>query len=144
MKKLFLGIVLSCLSMMTFAQTCPTPTGNSIIIKPTYSVASSVANQTDVKLCYNNTSTTKITALQFKIAYDTVAFKSPTVRLLIPDSISHYLQYYVTNGKIVITSVYNGTDLNQFTTALMLIILIHLENCLMLIFNIATHRYFNT
>ena len=112
MKKLFLGIVLSCLSMMTFAQTCPTPTGNSIIIKPTYSVASSVANQTDVKLCYNNTSTTKITALQFKIAYDTVAFKSPTVRLLIPDSISHYLQYYVTNGKIVITSVYNGTDLN--------------------------------
>jgi len=112
MKKLLSTLVLSCMFMFAFAQTCPTPTGNSIIIKPTYQVASSIANQTDVKLCYNNTSSTKITALQFKISYDTVAFKNPTVRLVIGDSTLHYLQYYVIGGKIVITSVYNGSDAN--------------------------------
>ena len=112
MKKLLSTLVLSCVFMFAFAQTCPTPTGNSIIIKPTYQVASSIANQTDVKLCYNNTSSTKITALQFKISYDTVAFKNPTVRLVIGDSTLHYLQYYVIGSKIVITSVYNGSDAN--------------------------------
>jgi hypothetical protein len=112
MKKILLMLSLITATLLATAQTCPTPNGNSIIIKPTYSVGSSVANETNVKLCYNNTTTTKITALQFKITYDATAFTSPTVSLTTADSSLHYLQYYVSGDKIVITSVYNGPDLN--------------------------------
>lgn len=112
MKKVFSFLALLCLSVITFAQTCPTPNGNSIIIKPNYTVSSSIANQTDVKICYNNTTTSKITALQFKITYDTVAFKNPSVRLLISDSSDSYLQFYVNKGTITISTVYDGPNLN--------------------------------
>ena len=110
--KHFLTLALVLLTFGVFAQTCPTPSGNSIIIKPTYSVGSSIADESNAILCYNNTSATKITALQFKVTYDTVAFTSPTVSLVIADSVNHYLQYYVNGGNITITSVYNGSDAN--------------------------------
>lgn len=110
--KHFLTLMLTLLTFSIFAQTCPTPSGNSIIIKPTYTVGSSIANESNAILCYNNTTSTKITALQFKVTYDTVAFTSPTVSLTIADSVNHYLQYYVSAGNITITSVYNGTDAN--------------------------------
>ena len=112
MKKVLSFLALLCLTVITFAQTCPTPNGNSIIIKPSYTVSSSIANQTDVKICYNNTTTSRITALQFKITYDTVAFKNPSVRLLIPDSTNSYLQFYVNKGTITISTVYDGPNLN--------------------------------
>ena len=112
MKKILSILGMLCLSVISFAQTCPTPNGNSIIIKPNYTVSSSIANQTDVKLCYNNTTPSKITALQFKITYDTVAFTDPSVRLLIPDSNDSYLQYYVNKGTITISTVYDGSNLN--------------------------------
>ena len=101
-------IVAILTTFASIAQSCPTPIGNSIIIKPTYTVGSSIANETNVKLCYNNTSATKVTAVQFKVNYDTVAFKTPTVTLLTADAQDHYVQSYVSNGTITITSVYNG------------------------------------
>lgn len=110
--KHFLTLALVLLTLGAFAQTCPAPSGNSIIIKPTYSVGSSIANETNTILCYNNTSTTKITALQFKITYDTVAFTNPSVSLTLTDTSNHYLQYYVDKGNITITTVYDGQDAN--------------------------------
>jgi hypothetical protein len=117
MKKILSFLALLCLSVITFGQTCPTPNGNSIIIKPNYTVSSSIANQTDVKLCYNNTTPSKITALQFKITYDTIAFTEPSVRLVIPDSSDSYLQFYVNKGTITISTVYDGTNLNYTYTS---------------------------
>ena len=110
--KHFLTLTLVLLTFGAFAQLCPTPSGNSIIIKPTYSVGSSIANETNTILCYNNTSSTKITALQFKITYDTVAFTNPLVSLTLTDTSNHYLQYYVDRGNITITTVYDGQDAN--------------------------------
>jgi hypothetical protein len=117
MKKILSFLALLCLSVIVFGQTCPTPNGNSIIIKPNYTVSSSIANQTDVKLCYNNTTASKITALQFKITYDTIAFTEPSVRLIIPDSSDSYLQFYVNKGTITISTVYDGTNLNYSYTS---------------------------
>lgn len=110
--KYFFTLGLILLTSVIFAQTCPTPNGNSIIIKPTYSVGSSIANESNSILCYNNTSATKITALQFRITYDTVAFTNPSVSLTLTDTSNHYLQYYVDNGNITITTVYDGQDAN--------------------------------
>jgi len=111
MKQILL-LALTFLTLSVFAQTCPTTTGNSIIIKSNYSVGSSIANESNAILCYNNTTTSKITAMQFKLTYDTIAFTNPSVYLLTADSANHYVQFYVNKGTITITSVYNGTNLN--------------------------------
>ena len=111
MKQILL-LALTFLSLSVFAQTCPTTTGNSIIIKSNYTVGSSIANESNAILCYNNTTTSKITAMQFRLTYDTIAFTNPSVYLLTADSANHYVQFYVNKGTITITSVYNGTNLN--------------------------------
>jgi hypothetical protein len=108
MKQLLLLLLL--LPVMVIAQNCPTPNGNSIIIDSSYAVGSSVVNETNTGICYNNTTTTKITGLQFKIVYDTIAFQNPTVSLSSVDTSQHYLQYYISGGKIAITSIYIGAD----------------------------------
>ena len=111
MKQILL-LALTFLSLSVFAQTCPTTTGNSIIIKSNYTVGSSIANESNAILCYNNTTTSKITAMQFRLTYDTIAFTNPSVYLLTADSANHYVQFYVNKGTITITSVYNGSNLN--------------------------------
>jgi hypothetical protein len=111
MKQILL-LALTFLSLSVFAQTCPTTTGNSIIIKSNYTVGSSIANESNAILCYNNTTTSKITAMQFRLTYDTIAFTNPSVYLLTADSATHYVQFYVNKGTITITSVYNGSNLN--------------------------------
>jgi len=93
------------------AQTCPTPNGNSIIIDSTYSVGTSNLKETNVKICYNNTTNTKITGLQFGINYDTSAFVNPTVSLSIADP-TQYIQSRIINGRILITVVHTGSDTN--------------------------------
>jgi hypothetical protein len=114
MKKL-LAAFLAVISLSAFAQTCPTPAGNTIIIDSAYTVGSSLAKETNISLCYNNTTTSKITGLQFKLVFDTAAFTTPTVTLSTPDP-SQYMQYYVVGNKIAITTVYTGTD-SAFTYA---------------------------
>ena len=111
MKKLLLSLAF-LLPFFAFSQTCPTTTGNSIIIKSNYTVGSSIANESNAILCYNNTTTSKITAMQFRLTYDTIAFTNPSVYLLTADSANHYVQFYVNKGTITITSVYNGSNLN--------------------------------
>lgn len=112
---LFLIALLYLAYTPSFSQTCPAPTGNSIIIDSAYAVGSSISKETNISLCYNNTTTSKITGLQFRLAFDTAAFTTPTVTLATPDP-SQYMQFHVTNNKIAVTIVYTGTDSN-FTYA---------------------------
>ena len=108
---LFLIALLYLAYTPSFSQTCPAPTGNSIIIDSAYAVGSSISKETNISLCYNNTTTSKITGLQFRLAFDTAAFITPTVTLATPDP-SQYMQFHVTNNKIAVTIVYTGTDSN--------------------------------
>lgn len=109
MKRLLLLAFL--LPFLAFSQTCPAPSGNSIIIDSTYTIGSSLLKQTNATLCYNNSTTTKTTAMQFKLIFDTAAFTTPVVTLITSDSLQ-YLNYYVTNNKIAVTIVYTGADTN--------------------------------
>jgi hypothetical protein len=104
-------LILLCIS--GFGQTCPTPIGNSIIIDSTYSVGTSILKETNIKLCYNNTTSTRITGLQFALIYDTAAFTNPVVSLSSVDP-NQYLQTHIVNNRIVTTVVYTGND-NNFT-----------------------------
>lgn len=115
MKKILLSISTLILLGSAFAQNCPTPAGNSIIIDSTYNVGTSVSKETNVILCYNNTTLTKITGLQFALRFDTSAFINPVLSLTTIDS-SQYLQTHVIGNRIIATVVYTGTDSN-FTYA---------------------------
>ena len=109
--KSLLTVLLTVFSLSAFAQTCPAPSGNNIIIDSAYAVGSSISKETNISICYSNTTTSKITGLQFRLAFDTAAFITPTVTLATPDP-SQYMQFHVTNNKIAVTIVYTGTDSN--------------------------------
>lgn len=112
MKNTFFSLLLVVLfSYQTKAQTCPTPNGNSIIIDSIYNVGSSLSKETNITICYNNNTGSKITGLQFGLKYDTSAFLNPTVTLFTPDP-SQYLQTHIVNNRIVMTVVYTGGDTN--------------------------------
>ena len=77
MKKLLLSLAF-LLPFFAFSQTCPTTTGNSIIIKSNYTVGSSIANESNVPAYNMHLSTNRsdwqpfITAIQeaiFEITY---------------------------------------------------------------------------
>jgi hypothetical protein len=114
MKNLSLLIsLITLLYVPIFGQTCPTPIGNSIIIDSTYVVGTSILKETNIKLCYNNTTSTKITGLQFALVYDTMAFINPVISLSTVDP-NQYLQTHIVGNKIITTVVYTGND-NNFT-----------------------------
>jgi hypothetical protein len=116
MKNLFLLIsLIALLYVPSYGQTCPTPSGNSIIIDTFYNVGTSVSKETNVRICYNNTTSTKITGLQFALRYDTSAFTNPVLALSTIDP-SQYLQTNIVGNRIIATVVYTGTDSN-FTYA---------------------------
>jgi hypothetical protein len=112
MKNLFLLIsLIALLCMPSYGQTCPTPSGNSIIIDSVYNVGTSILKETNVKICYNNTTSTKITGLQFALRYDTAAFITPVLSLFNADP-SQFLQTNIVGNRIITTIVYTGTDSN--------------------------------
>ena len=101
------------LPMLSFAQTGPAAPGNGnyLLIDTTYTVGTSVANQTKAKITYKNSTGTKVTGVQFRVFYDKVAFKTPAVALVTANSDLN-LQYVAdtTNGHITITLVYIGSS----------------------------------
>jgi hypothetical protein len=111
--KTLLFTIASILSLTSFAQSGPAApsAGNWLLIDTTYTVGTSVANQTKARITYKNTTSTKVTGVQFRTFYDKVAFKSPTVALVSPDP-NLNLQYVVdtTSGYITITLVYVGSS----------------------------------
>ena len=113
MKKLIIFLVIALASFSAIAQsaTIAPSSGNWLLIDTTYSVGSSVANQTSAVISYQNSTASKITAVQFRVFYDKVAFKSPVVAL-IPSATSLSLQYTTdtTAGHITISLVYTGNS----------------------------------
>ena len=108
------GLFLLC-SFSTFAQTCPTAPGTGVYVMfdSTYPVGSITAGETHVRMCYANTTSTKVSGVQFRVWYDKVAFAggAPVVTSLnttFPQSLQ-----YVTNtteGNITITIAYTGSS----------------------------------
>jgi hypothetical protein len=113
LKKLIIFLVIALASFSAIAQsaTIAPSSGNWLLIDTTYSVGSSVANQTSAVISYQNSTASKITAVQFRVFYDKVAFKSPVVAL-IPSATSLSLQYTTdtTAGHITISLVYTGNS----------------------------------
>jgi hypothetical protein len=113
LKKLIIFLVIALASFSAIAQsaTIAPSSGNWLLIDTTYSVGSSVANQTSAVISYQNSTASKITAVQFRVFYDKIAFKSPVVAL-IPSATSLSLQYTTdtTAGHITISLVYTGNS----------------------------------
>jgi hypothetical protein len=112
MKKLLLTL-LCLIPAITFAQTGPAApgAGNYLLIDTTYTVGTSVANQTKARVTYKNSTSTKVTGVQFRVFYDKVAFKTPSVALVTanPDlNLQHVVD--ITNGHITVTLVYIGSS----------------------------------
>ena len=117
MKKfLFLLGVLTGVNL--YSQSCPTPTVNGahITIDSTYQIGTASAGKTSVELCFFNNSGTDITAVQFRLFYDKLAFGSVNTISLTNTSFSHYLQYQDNPalGFVTITLTYTGS-INNFT-----------------------------
>jgi hypothetical protein len=115
MKKLLIlifGIFL--ISYSGFSQ-CPTAPGTGIyvMVNSEYQVGTVASGKTNVGLCYQNTSSTLVTGLQFRIWYDKNAFGggAPIVTST-NTSFAQVLQYEnnLTEGNITITIVYTGSS----------------------------------
>jgi len=119
MKKLFLALVLALLAVTGYAQTTAPSGGNWVIVDSSYNVGPQSQGFTLANLYYDNTTTTKIAGLQFRVFYDKVAFggAKPIVSLLYSTS-DQYMQYVAdsVNGNITVTLAYTGTN-NSFTYA---------------------------
>lgn len=119
MKNLFLTLVMACLTVIGYAQTTAPSNGNWVIVDSSYNVGPQSQGYTLANLYYDNTTTTKIAGLQFRVFYDKVAFggAKPIVTLQYSSS-DQYMQYVAdsVNGNITVTLAYTGTN-NSFTYA---------------------------
>lgn len=99
-----------------YSQSCPTPTVNGVhvTIDSTYQIGTSIAGKTNVGLCFYNNSGTDITAVQFRLFYDSQAFGSVDSITSLNTSFSQYLQYQDSPalGYVTITLTYTGNMTN--------------------------------
>jgi len=116
MKKIILFILVALLPFLVKSQTIPAApgTGHYVIIDTGYNVGPTATGTTTATLYFRNSTTSdKITGMQFRIWYDSLAFNgaSPTVSLLY-SSANKYMQYVTdtTHGSITITLVYTGSS----------------------------------
>ncbi len=112
MKRILSFLIALLFTFSATAQLSLAPSaGNWLLIDTTYTVGTSVANQTVAVISYQNSTSTKVTALQFRVFYDHIAFKSPVVTL-VPSSTNLSLQYTsdTTAGNVTITLVYTGNS----------------------------------
>lgn len=112
MKKLLLALILTLGTLSGFSQVAAPSSGIWIMADSSYNVGSGTAGITKAKLHFANTTSTKISGMQFRVFYDKVAFNGlkPTVSLLY--SGSHYMQYVADSiaGSITITTVFTGSS----------------------------------
>lgn len=96
----------------TFAQAPPAP-GNGVyaIIDTTYQVGTNAEGFSKAKITLQNTTSTLITGVQFRVFYDNAAFSSATPALL-GSTTNLDLQYVDSNpgGYLTITLVYTGSS----------------------------------
>lgn len=111
-------MVLSFLIMTSlgYSQICPTPTttGVFVTLDATYQLAPASAGNTEVGLCFFNNTTELVTAVQFRVFYDTAAFTSVSSVVSSNTSFPQYIQFQDSpaNGYVTITLTYTGNDSN--------------------------------
>ena len=106
-------LLLFSLPLTTFAQSGPSAPGTGIyaLIDTQYTVGSYTLGQTKARLTLKNTTSTKYTAVQFRVFYDKVAFSGASVAL-VGSSTSLNLQSVDSNslGFVTVTLVYTGSS----------------------------------
>lgn len=111
-------LMLSLITLPAFSQTGPSAPGNGVyaIIDTSYLVGSSIEGETKARITLQNTTTTLVTGVQFRVFYDNVAFDTATVALVDPSLPNLYLKSLVnqSEGHITITLVYTGSS-NSYT-----------------------------
>ena len=109
-------ILIGALASPALAQSCPVvplSTTPYILLDSVYQVGSVTSGKTSVGICYSNPTSTSITAVQFRVWYDTVAFDGATpIVTSLNTTWPQYLNYVVNpvEGNITITLVYTGSD----------------------------------
>ena len=118
MKKIILSLTLLCASLVSYAQTCPTPstTAAHVTLDSTYQTGTYRSGKTNIGLCWYNNTSTNITATQFRVFYDKTAFAKVDTVTSLNTSFTQYLQYVdnPTGGYVTITLTYTGTN-SSFT-----------------------------
>ncbi len=116
MKKLFMVLSFLIMTSLGYSQICPTPTttGVFVTLDATYQLAPASAGNTEVGLCFFNNTTELITAVQFRVFYDTDAFSSVSSVVSSNTSFPQYIQFQDSpaNGYVTITLTYTGNDPN--------------------------------
>jgi hypothetical protein len=112
-KLLLLAITTIGFTSLANAQSGPPAPGTGIyaIIDTTYDVGSTTLGVTKAKITLKNSTSTKYTAVQFRVFYDKVAFTNASVALL-GSSTNLDMQQVVStsNGYVTITLVYTGSS----------------------------------
>jgi hypothetical protein len=118
MRKLYFLLFAGLMGGVGYSQTCPTPstTGAHITLDANYQTGTYSRGKTDVSLCFNNSSSESITAVQFRVFYDSQAFSGVDTITSLNTSFSQYLQYQdnPAAGYVTITLTYTG-NLSSFS-----------------------------
>jgi hypothetical protein len=113
LKKLAI-LIMVMLPLIGFSQTGPVAPGTGIyaILDTTYQVGTNVEGETKAKITLQNTTSTLVTGVQFRVFYDNVAFDAASVALVNPASPNLYLKSLVNQneGHVTITLVYTGSS----------------------------------
>jgi hypothetical protein len=113
MRKIIISFALVLASFISFSQTCPTPTTDGVFITLDESYLAGTVQQgyTNVGLCFQNTTTTKITAFQFRVYYDNNAFSGVEIVSSLNTTFSQNLKFLdnPSQGYVTITLTYTGT-----------------------------------
>ena len=113
MKKVLLPLFLLGSYMTAFSQSCPTPTtsGVHVTLDSTYQTGRFSDGETNVGLCFYNSSSENITAVQFRLFYDNQAFASVNSVTSLNTSFPQDLQFVdnAASGYVTITLTYTGT-----------------------------------
>jgi len=116
MKKLFMVLSFLVMTTLGYSQICPTPTttGVFVTLDETYQLAPASAGNTEVGLCFFNNTTELITAVQFRVFYDTDAFSSVSSVVSSNTSFPQYIQFQDSpaSGYVTITLTYTGNNPN--------------------------------
>jgi hypothetical protein len=114
MKKLVALLALLATTLVSYGQTCPTPTTSGVFVTldASYQLASSTVGFTNVDLCFHNNTPTLITATQFRVYYDKLAFSGVNTVTSLNISYSQYLSYVDSSasGFVTITLSYTGSS----------------------------------
>lgn len=110
MRKFLLSLTLMIMSFASFSQTCYTPPtgGVFVTLDSNYLLGTVAAGNTKVGMCFYNSTTSKITATQFRVYYDTVAFSGVDSVTSLDTTFPQYLKFVDNHGYVTITLTYTG------------------------------------